>query len=76
MGDWIPLLLPLAFSVGALLIAFDYRNLGLRAYDLVARRAPGDGLDPRFTPDALRLIAGFLGAVFLVVVGVQSVDLF
>ncbi|MFB7238292.1 hypothetical protein ACFCXK_26295 [Streptomyces sp. NPDC056269] len=75
MGDWVPLLLPFAFSIGALVVALDYRNFGLKAYDLMARRAPGGGLDPRFTPDVLRVIAGILGAVFLVVTGVQTLDL-
>ncbi|GHB06416.1 hypothetical protein ACIQRS_31420 [Streptomyces termitum] len=75
MDGWIPLLLPLAFSACALLVAFDYRNFGLKVYDLMARRSPGGGLDPRFTPDALRVLAGFLGVIFLVATGVQMIGL-
>ncbi|WP_162793852.1 hypothetical protein [Streptomyces paludis] len=57
---------------GALVIAFDVRNLGLRAYDLLAERSPGGGLDPRFSPDVLRGIAGVLGVAGLAVAGVRT----
>ncbi|CAM5545105.1 MULTISPECIES: hypothetical protein [Streptomyces] len=74
MGDWVlSFVVPFASSVGALVIAFDYRNLGLRAYDLMARWVPG-GVNPRFSPDVLRVIVGFFGVVLLVAIGAQAVD--
>ncbi|MFF2641095.1 hypothetical protein ACFVUB_14755 [Streptomyces niveus] len=71
MGDGVRLAGGFALGIGALLIAFDVRHLGLRAYDLVAERSPGGGLDPRFTPDVLRVIVGTLGAAALAVTGVR-----
>lgn len=62
----------LAVAAGALAIAFDYCGLGLRAYDLVASRSPGGGVDPRFSPDVLRVIAGVLGTVMLASVGIRA----
>ncbi|MEV8363966.1 hypothetical protein [Streptomyces niveus] len=72
MGDWVRLAGGFVLSTGALLIAFDFRHLGLRAYDLVAERSPGGGVDPRFTPDVLRVIVGTLGAAALAVTGVRA----
>ncbi|MFE9310361.1 hypothetical protein ACFYM5_22105 [Streptomyces sp. NPDC006706] len=75
MGGWMPLMLPIMAGIGGLLIALDYRNCGLRVYDLMARWSPGGGIDPRFSPDVLRVIAGLLGTILLVVAGVQAIDL-
>ncbi|MFE5007019.1 hypothetical protein ACFRJ3_20645 [Streptomyces sp. NPDC056696] len=75
MGDWIPLMLPILAGAGGLVIAFDYRNCGLRVYDLMVRWSPGGGIDPRFSPDVLRVIAGLLGTILLVAAGVQAIDL-
>ncbi|MEU6661732.1 hypothetical protein [Streptomyces sp. NPDC046821] len=58
------------------MIALDYRNIALRFYDLMAARSPGGGIDPRFTPGVLRVIAGALGVVCLVAVAVQAVSAF
>ncbi|MFB6962452.1 hypothetical protein ACFCYB_37115 [Streptomyces sp. NPDC056309] len=75
MGGWMPLMLPIVAGIGGLVIALDYRNCGLRVYDLLARWSPGGGIDPRFSPDVLRVIAGLLGTILLVVAGVQAIDL-
>ncbi|MFJ5155322.1 hypothetical protein ACIQCF_27830 [Streptomyces sp. NPDC088353] len=75
MGGWMPLMLPIMAGIGGLVIALDYRNCGLRVYDLMARWSPGGGIDPRFSPDVLRVIAGLLGTILLVVAGVQAIDL-
>ncbi|MET8556035.1 hypothetical protein ABZV64_13905 [Streptomyces sp. NPDC004959] len=45
----------MAFLIGAA-IAFDYRNLAIRAYDIMSAASPGGGVSPRFTPDHLRII--------------------
>ncbi|MFB8438084.1 hypothetical protein ACFC7A_03420 [Streptomyces niveus] len=75
MGDWIPLMLPITVGIGGLAIALDCRNFGLRVYDLLVRWSPGGGIDPRFSPDVLRVIAGLLGTILLVAAGVQTVGL-
>ncbi|MFD6990404.1 hypothetical protein [Streptomyces sp. NPDC059943] len=74
MGDWIPLMLPIAVGIGGLAIALDCRNFGLWVYDLMARWSPGGGIDPSFSPDVLRAIAGLLGTILLVAAGAQAVD--
>ncbi|MEU6840826.1 hypothetical protein ABZ930_02985 [Streptomyces sp. NPDC046716] len=66
----------LVVGVGAIVIALDYRNIALKFYDLMAARSPGGGIDPRFTPDVLRVLAGVLGVACLVVVAVQAVSAF
>ncbi|GHJ92084.1 hypothetical protein ACH4MA_16085 [Streptomyces roseolus] len=74
MGDWpdeIDLLLLLVIGIGGLVIAFDYRNLGLKAYDRLSRWAPGGGFGTRFTPAVLRAIGGVMGAIFLIDAGVR-----
>ncbi|RDG35560.1 hypothetical protein [Streptomyces corynorhini] len=71
MADWVRLTAGLVVGGGALVIAFDVRHLGLRFYDLLAEWSPGGGLDPRFSPDVLRGIAGVLGVVGLAVTGVR-----
>ncbi|MFE3589053.1 hypothetical protein ACFXOY_16170 [Streptomyces niveus] len=58
MGDWVRLAGGFALGIGALLIAFDVRHLGLRAYDLVAERSPGGGLDPRTLGAAASAVTG------------------
>ncbi|MFH8258180.1 hypothetical protein ACH4D8_25090 [Streptomyces roseolus] len=65
------LLLLLVVGTGGLVIAFDYRNLGLKAYDRLARRAPGGGFGTRFTPAVLRAFGGVMGAVLLVDAGIR-----
>ncbi|MFI2285934.1 hypothetical protein [Streptomyces niveus] len=56
-------------GAGALMIAFDYRNLGLRVYDLMPPRSPG-GVGPRFSPDVPRVIVGVIGTAVLVAAAV------
>ncbi|MFE9296450.1 hypothetical protein [Streptomyces niveus] len=65
----------LVIGAGALMIAFDYRSRGLRAYNLMAARSPGGGVDPRFSSDVLRVIVGVLGTVVLVSAGVRAFGL-
>ncbi|MFD5751586.1 hypothetical protein [Streptomyces sp. NPDC127033] len=48
-------------------VAFDYRNIGLRFYDFMAARTPGGSIDPRFTPDFVRIIWGIMGTAGLCV---------
>lgn len=74
MGDWIPLLLPLVAGIGGVVVAFDYRNLGQRFYDLLAKLLPG-GIRPDVSPDRLRVLTGLLGMLLLVITGVQAVGL-
>lgn len=50
-----------AIGLLGFLIAFDYRNFGLRVYDLMASFTPGGPPDPRFSPDVFRAIWGILG---------------
>ncbi|MGW8364535.1 hypothetical protein ACWGK1_28725 [Streptomyces wedmorensis] len=76
MGDWLSLVWGGVAGVGATVIALDYRNVGLRVYDLIAQRSPGGGVDPRFSPDIMRGIFGVLGAVFLVVTGMRAFGMF
>lgn len=61
----------LAVGAVGLSIAFDYRNIGLRAYDLLAARTPGGPPDPRFSPDVFRVIWGIVGIAGVCVVGFQ-----
>ncbi|MFF5922661.1 hypothetical protein ACFY8C_30665 [Streptomyces flavochromogenes] len=72
MGDWLSLIGGGVVGVGATVIALDYRSIGLRAYDLMARQSPGGGVDPRLSPDVMRVIAGVLGVVFLAATGVRA----
>ncbi|WP_392752773.1 hypothetical protein [Streptomyces sp. LN590] len=72
MGDWQTLTWQLVVGIGAIVIALDYRNIGLRFYDRMAARSPGGGIDPRFSPDVLRVMAGVLGVVFLTAAGFQT----
>ncbi|MFJ4910660.1 hypothetical protein ACIQCR_34845 [Streptomyces sp. NPDC093249] len=76
MGDWLSLVWGGVVGAGATVIALDYRNVGLRVYDLIAQRSPGGGVDTRFPPDVMRGIAGVLGAVFLAATGVRAVVMF
>lgn len=69
---WVQLAVGPVAGAGALVIAFDYRNLGPRAYQLVASRSPGGGADPRFSPDVLRVIAGVFGTVMLANAGLRA----
>jgi hypothetical protein len=48
------------FVLGSL-IAFDYRNLALRVYDVIGMVSPGGSPSPRFTPDHLRIVWGYSG---------------
>ncbi|MFI9742410.1 hypothetical protein [Streptomyces sp. NPDC052494] len=72
MGDWLSLIWGGVVGAGATVIALDYRNIGLRVYDLIAQQSPGGGVDPRFSPDVMRVIAGVLGVVFLAATGVRA----
>ncbi|MFG2172353.1 hypothetical protein ACGFMO_13340 [Streptomyces niveus] len=53
------------------MIAFDYRNLGLRVYDLMPPCSPG-GVGPRFSPDVPRVIVGVIGTAVLVAAAVRG----
>ncbi|MFE4674100.1 hypothetical protein [Streptomyces sp. NPDC056723] len=66
----------LAVGVGGIVIALDYRNIALKFYDLMAERSPGGGIDPRFTPGVLRVLAGLLGIACLIAATVQAVSAF
>ncbi|MEU7335769.1 hypothetical protein [Streptomyces sp. NPDC007074] len=74
MDHWLQFVWWLVVAVGAMVIALDYRNIALRFYDLMAARSPGGGIDPRFSPNVLRVLAGLLGIVCLVVIVVQAVS--
>ncbi|MFE9782248.1 hypothetical protein ACFYPA_29385 [Streptomyces sp. NPDC005775] len=76
MGDWLSLVWGGAVGAGATVIALDYRNVGLRVYDVIVQRSPGGGVDPRFSPDVMRGIFGVLGVVFLAVTGVRAAGMF
>ncbi|NUK89323.1 hypothetical protein [Streptomyces lunaelactis] len=76
MGGWSSLVYDLVVGLGAMVIAFDYRNLGLRFYDLIDRWTPGGGVDPRFSPDVLRVIAGAVGVAVLALAAVRGFDMF
>ncbi|MEV5989670.1 hypothetical protein AB0L85_32810 [Streptomyces sp. NPDC052051] len=76
MGDWLSLVWGGVVGAGATVIALDYRNVGLRVYDLMAQRSPGGGVDPRFSPDVMRGIFGVLGVGFLAVTGVRAFGMF
>ncbi|MFE7568220.1 hypothetical protein ACFU76_14860 [Streptomyces sp. NPDC057539] len=71
-GDWISLTWGFVFGLCAMVIAFDYRNVGLRFYDLVASLPPGGGVDPRFSPDVMRCISGLLGVISLTSTGIEA----
>lgn len=56
----------LAGAVIGLAILFDFRNVAIRVYDLMARHTPGGEPDPRFfTHNTVRFIGGVLGLVGL-----------
>ncbi|UDM05505.1 hypothetical protein [Streptomyces longhuiensis] len=76
MGDRLSLVWGGAVGAGATVIALDYRSVGLRVYDLIAQRSPGDGVDPRFSPDIMRGIFGVLGVVFLSATGMSAFGMF
>ncbi|MFG2565392.1 hypothetical protein ACGFR6_08125 [Streptomyces sp. NPDC048567] len=65
-----------AVAVLGALIAFDYRNLALRVYDILAAVSPGGPPGPRFTPDHLRIIWALVAVVFTGVAAVRAVALF
>lgn len=72
MGDWVSLVWGGVVGTGATAIALDYRNVGLRVYDLIAQRSPGGGVDPWFSPDIMRGVFGVLGVVFLAATGMRA----
>ncbi|MFB6958020.1 hypothetical protein ACFCYB_13460 [Streptomyces sp. NPDC056309] len=76
MADWLSLVWGGVVGAGATVIALDYRNVGLRVYDVITQCSPGGGVDPRFSPDVMRGIFGVLGVVSLVVTGVRAFELF
>ncbi|MER7965774.1 hypothetical protein [Streptomyces ardesiacus] len=76
MGDWLSLVWGGVVGAGAMVIALDYRNFGLRAYDLMAQRSPGGGIDPRFSSDVMRVICGVLGVGSLAVTGARAFGMF
>ncbi|MFJ7961771.1 hypothetical protein ACIQ62_36340 [Streptomyces sp. NPDC096319] len=72
MGDWLSLIWGGVVGAGAMVFALDCRNIGMRAYDLMVQKSPGGGVDPRFSPDVMRVVAGVLGVVFLAATGVRA----
>jgi hypothetical protein len=62
-------------GAGAIAVALDYRNIGLRVYDLMGQWSPG-GADPRFSPDMMRAACGVPGAVFLVAAAARAFRMF
>jgi hypothetical protein len=63
------------FVLGSL-IAFDYRNLALRVYDVIGMVSPGGSPSPRFTPDHLRIVWGLLAVISAAVAVVRAWALF
>ncbi|MFJ3795422.1 hypothetical protein ACIPSJ_03970 [Streptomyces sp. NPDC090088] len=47
-----------------LLVAFDYRNFGLRVYDFLGQLTSAVG-NSRMTPDRFRVVAGIMSVVGL-----------
>ncbi|MFF9457326.1 hypothetical protein [Streptomyces flaveolus] len=64
------------FAVLGTLIALDYRNLGLRVYDITCKFSLGGPPGPRFTEDHMRILWGFMAAVSAVVAVVMGWALF
>ncbi|MFI5757394.1 hypothetical protein [Streptomyces sp. NPDC051569] len=59
-----------AVAILGFIIAFDYRNLGMRAYDLACAFTPGGPPGPSFSPDRFRILWGILGLGSSAAVGV------
>lgn len=50
-------------GIFGVLVAIDFRGLGVRVYDLICSLTPGGPPDPRFSLGLVRILWGALGIV-------------